>query len=53
MGHKVEKQRVFMAKAKDKPERTKRFPVRIIRFNGRRSRTRVSARELQVGILLG
>jgi hypothetical protein len=25
---------IFMAKAKDKPEQTKRVPVRIIRFNG-------------------
>jgi hypothetical protein len=34
VGHKVEKQKDFYGEAKDKPERTKRFPVRIIRFNG-------------------
>ena len=33
MGHKLEKQSDFYGEAKDKPERTKRVPVRIIRFN--------------------
>jgi hypothetical protein len=33
VGHKLEKQSDFYGEAKDKPERTKRVPVRIIRFN--------------------
>jgi hypothetical protein len=40
LGHNVEKAlEIFMAKVKDRPKRPKRFPVGIIRFNERCSRT--------------